>query len=84
VAGKDGTLAFRMKGAGEHLTAKTGSLTYDDALAGYAMTTAGEDLAFSIICNDSTHRGDGISVIDKIGMILVAHGTPDGRKALAK
>ena len=84
VAGKDGTLAFRMKAIGEHITAKTGSLTYDDALSGYATTTSGEDLAFSIICNDSTHRGDSISVIDKIGTILAGHVPSDGRKALAK
>src|SRR6266516_154373 len=84
IAGKDGTLAFRMKGAGEHITAKTGSLTYDEALSGYATTIAGEDLAFSIICNDSTHRGDSISIIDKIGTMLAGHVTPDGRKALAK
>ena len=84
VAGKDGTLAFRMKATGEHIAAKTGSLTYDDALSGYATTTSGEDLAFSIICNDSTHRGDSISVIDKIGTILAAHVPSNGRKALAK
>ena len=84
VAGKDGTLAFRMKAAGERITAKTGSLTYDDALSGYATTTAGEDLAFSIICNDSTHRGNSISVIDKIGTILAGLRSSDGRKASAK
>jgi D-alanyl-D-alanine carboxypeptidase/D-alanyl-D-alanine-endopeptidase (penicillin-binding protein 4) len=84
VAGKDGTLAFRMKATGERITAKTGSLTYDDALSGYITTTAGEDLAFSIICNDSTHRSDSISVIDKIGTILAGHTPSDELKASAK
>ncbi|MEP6705919.1 MAG: D-alanyl-D-alanine carboxypeptidase/D-alanyl-D-alanine-endopeptidase [Pyrinomonadaceae bacterium] len=84
VAGKDGTLAFRMKASGERITAKTGSLTYDNALSGYITTPAGEDLAFSIICNDSTHGSDSISVIDKIGTILAGQTPADGRKAPVK
>lgn len=84
VAGKDGTLAFRMKAAEERITAKTGSLTYDDALSGYATTAEGENLAFSVICNDATHRGSSIATIDKIGLALASLGSHDQRKTPQK
>lgn len=77
VAGKDGTLAFRMKAVGGRIVAKTGSLTYDDALSGYATTGEGEDLAFAVICNDATHARNSIAIVDKIALAIAAHGSPD-------
>jgi D-alanyl-D-alanine carboxypeptidase/D-alanyl-D-alanine-endopeptidase (penicillin-binding protein 4) len=54
VAGVDGTLAGRMRGtpAADNVHAKTGSMSYVNALAGYVTTAAGEHLAFAILLND--------------------------------
>lgn len=54
VAGVDGTLARRMRGtaAAGNVHAKTGSMTYVNALAGYVTSAAGEHLAFAILLND--------------------------------
>lgn len=54
VAGVDGTLARRMRGtaAEGNVSAKTGSMSYVNALAGYVTTKAGQRLAFAIILNN--------------------------------
>lgn len=70
VAGKDGTLASRMKGVAGRIVAKTGSLVYDNALSGYATSEDGEELAFALICNDSTGRGDSVAAIDRIALAI--------------
>ncbi|MCD4782909.1 MAG: D-alanyl-D-alanine carboxypeptidase/D-alanyl-D-alanine-endopeptidase [Candidatus Eremiobacteraeota bacterium] len=49
VAGKDGTLAYRMRGLPVY--AKTGSLKGHIALSGYVRTNAGQMLVFSIMTN---------------------------------
>ncbi len=54
IAGRDGSLAQRMKGtaAEGNVLAKTGSMTRVRAVSGYATTADGEPLAFSIIANN--------------------------------
>lgn len=56
VAGRDGTLASRLKGtrAESHVRAKTGTLRGVRALSGYTTTADGERLVFSIIANNFT------------------------------
>lgn len=53
-AGRDGTLAGRMRGtaAQGNVRAKTGSLTNVRALAGYVRTRDGEPLAFTVLANN--------------------------------
>ncbi|MDX6614496.1 MAG: hypothetical protein QOD75_3682 [Blastocatellia bacterium] len=75
VGGKDGTLASRLTATNGRIAAKTGSLTYDDSLSGYATTSDGRVLAFSIDCNDATSRGNSISVIDKIASVIASYSS---------
>jgi D-alanyl-D-alanine carboxypeptidase/D-alanyl-D-alanine-endopeptidase (penicillin-binding protein 4) len=53
-AGRDGTLAGRMRGtaAQGNVRAKTGSLAHVRALAGYVRTRDGEPLAFTVLANN--------------------------------
>jgi serine-type D-Ala-D-Ala carboxypeptidase/endopeptidase (penicillin-binding protein 4) len=57
VAGVDGTLASRMKGAGGRVIAKTGSLLIASTLSGYATTPEGRRLAFAVLMNLPSDRG---------------------------
>jgi D-alanyl-D-alanine carboxypeptidase/D-alanyl-D-alanine-endopeptidase (penicillin-binding protein 4) len=53
IAGKDGTLAQRMRGTrAEGLIGKTGTLANVRSLSGYITTADGETLAFSILANN--------------------------------
>ena len=73
IAGRDGTLAGRLKPLTERVSAKTGSLTYDNSLSGYLNTSKGQFWAFSIMCNDQTGRVDTIHLIDQIVALLAAY-----------
>ena len=56
VAGKDGTIAGRMKGtrAEGNVKAKTGTIMNVRSLSGYLTTTTGERIVFSAIANNFT------------------------------
>jgi D-alanyl-D-alanine carboxypeptidase/D-alanyl-D-alanine-endopeptidase (penicillin-binding protein 4) len=64
VAGHDGTLQGRLKNITGRVVAKTGSLTYDHSLSGYATMQSGDVLVFSIICNDATDKTHPVRTID--------------------
>ncbi len=68
IAGVDGTLQKRLPEVKGRVQAKTGSIRAVRALSGYATTTDGRTLAFSILCNDI--EGDeavgGVGRIDNI------------------
>lgn len=70
IAGRDGTLAGRLKNITDRVSAKTGYLTYDNSLSGYLTTSSGQVLAFSIMGNDQTSRGDSTRLIDQIVTLL--------------
>jgi D-alanyl-D-alanine carboxypeptidase/D-alanyl-D-alanine-endopeptidase (penicillin-binding protein 4) len=72
-AGRDGTLKPRLLREAGKVFAKTGTLTYDHSLSGYATSQNGEVLAFSIFCNDASGHNDPVHLIDEIARLLVAY-----------
>ena len=70
IAATDGTLGGRLGGVKGNILAKTGTITYVNSLAGYALTED-EVLAFSIIVNNVTRKRDGSGVIDQIATSLI-------------
>jgi serine-type D-Ala-D-Ala carboxypeptidase/endopeptidase (penicillin-binding protein 4) len=80
IAGRDGTLQGRLMPIAGKVSAKTGYLTYTHALSGYVTNANGEDLAFSVICNDATGRSRAGRTIDAIVTLLVQHGSQKSPK----
>ena len=74
LAGSDGSLEHRFlkTPVAGRVRAKTGSLNEVAALSGYATTLAGEQVAFSILVNDSKLGGTGSrELIDKLVRTIV-------------
>jgi serine-type D-Ala-D-Ala carboxypeptidase/endopeptidase (penicillin-binding protein 4) len=74
VAGADGTLETRLQGtaASGRILAKTGGLDHVRALSGFATTTGGERLVFSIFDNNNPQRGhDSAVAIDSIAVAMI-------------
>lgn len=81
IAGRDGTLAGRLRNLSDRVWAKTGSLTYDNSLSGYMVTAKGESLAFSIMCNDQTGRDASARLIDQILGLVAGQPTNSSEKS---
>ena len=71
VAGRDGTLAERMRGtaAEANVRAKTGTMSNIRTLAGYVRTQDGETLAFAIMADN--FEGSGAAAVGAIDRIAV-------------
>ncbi|MSO45842.1 MAG: D-alanyl-D-alanine carboxypeptidase/D-alanyl-D-alanine-endopeptidase [Acidobacteria bacterium] len=71
VAGRDGTLAGRMRGtaAEDNARAKTGTMSNVRTLAGYVRTRDGETLAFAIMAEN--FEGAGSAAVDAIDRMVV-------------
>jgi D-alanyl-D-alanine carboxypeptidase/D-alanyl-D-alanine-endopeptidase (penicillin-binding protein 4) len=83
LSGTDGTLAGRLRTHKDRISAKTGTLTYDNSLSGFIQTAGGEDLAFSIMCNDQIGRTSSLRLIDEIADILADYSS-DGPNKTSK
>lgn len=84
VAGRDGSLRKRLKGtsAEANLHAKTGSLRWAATLSGYATTTTGERVAFSLMLNRHVATA-GLSARDEIDALAVIVAGASGGSARA-
>jgi D-alanyl-D-alanine carboxypeptidase/D-alanyl-D-alanine-endopeptidase (penicillin-binding protein 4) len=81
VAGRDGTIRWRMEGseAEGRLRAKTGTLENVTSLSGYVENAAHRTLAFAILVNDFAGRASGaVRSVDALGAALAASGGPPG------
>jgi D-alanyl-D-alanine carboxypeptidase/D-alanyl-D-alanine-endopeptidase (penicillin-binding protein 4) len=81
VAGRDGTIRWRMEGseAEGRLRAKTGTLENVTSLSGYVENAAHRTLAFAILVNDFSGRASGaVRSVDALGAALAASGGPPG------
>ncbi len=71
IAGTDGTLGGRLSRVKGKIIAKTGSVTFVNSLAGYAMSEDNEVLTFAIIGNNITKKSDVSHIVDAIAASLV-------------
>jgi len=81
VAGRDGTIRFRMEGteAEGRLRAKTGTLENVTSLSGYVETAGRRTLAFAVLVNDFPGRAAAaVRSVDGIGAALAASGGAPG------
>jgi len=75
IAGRDGTIASRLKAtrAEANATAKTGSIANTRALSGYVRTADGETLAFSIIANSFAVPAATVNYIADVAVETLAN-----------
>jgi D-alanyl-D-alanine carboxypeptidase/D-alanyl-D-alanine-endopeptidase (penicillin-binding protein 4) len=87
IAGGDGTLSERMKNtaAEGRIFAKTGTVEHVVALSGYATTTRGAHLIFTILGNNnSLHAQTADAVLDAIAVAMIEELGPAPAKKRKK
>ncbi len=77
IAGKDGTIATRMRGtrAEGNVIAKTGSISNARSLSGFVKTRDGEMLVFSILANDFVIASSTITTMADLAVESLANFT---------
>ena len=69
--GQKGTLEHRLARLAGRLQAKTGTLRFANALAGFVTGADGDRLAFAVIVNNHTMPGrEAVAAIDEIALVL--------------
>lgn len=81
IAGVDGTLGGRLPKFKNRVFAKTGSITYVNALAGYAQIAGDETLAFVIFCNNETSKENSVTTVDQIASFIAGSGDSETMKS---
>jgi len=78
VAGRDGTIRWRMEGtpAAGRLRAKTGTLEGVTSLSGYVEAAGGDRLAFAVLVNDHNGQARTVRAVDEMGSVLAAGSVP--------
>lgn len=87
IAGTDGTLGGRLTAHKDRAFAKTGTIAYVSALAGYAEAKSGEKFAFAIFCNNETRPNDSTATLDRIAALILNYGdaeNPESNSNLKK
>jgi serine-type D-Ala-D-Ala carboxypeptidase/endopeptidase (penicillin-binding protein 4) len=79
ISGTDGTMGGRLSKVRGKVMAKTGTITFVKALAGYAQSSNNETFAFVVISNNQTRTNNPNSVIDSIVLNLAGVGS-DGKE----
>jgi D-alanyl-D-alanine carboxypeptidase/D-alanyl-D-alanine-endopeptidase (penicillin-binding protein 4) len=72
IAGTDGTLGGRLVKFKDKVFAKTGTITYVNALAGYAQISDDETLAFVVLCNNETSQQSSVPTIDQVTSLIAS------------
>jgi D-alanyl-D-alanine carboxypeptidase/D-alanyl-D-alanine-endopeptidase (penicillin-binding protein 4) len=74
IAGRDGTLAYRLKGtaAEGNARAKTGSFSNARAISGYVRSADGEPLVFSILANNFGRSADAAETAEDAIVVRLA------------
>ena len=75
IAGTDGTLGGRLVKFKDKIFAKTGTVTFVNALAGYAQISPDETLVFVVLCNNETSQQSSVATIDQVTSLIA--GYPD-------
>ena len=73
IAGTDGTLGGRLVKFKDKIFAKTGTVTFVNALAGYAQIADDETLVFVILCNNETSQQSSVSTIDEVTSLIAGY-----------
>lgn len=73
VAGTDGTLGGRLPKFKGRVLAKTGTITYVSALAGYAQAANNDQFSFVIFCNNETRPSEPTGIIDRIAAAIAEY-----------
>ena len=81
IGGTDGTLGGRFTKLKGKVIAKTGTITFVNSLAGYAVNKDGEVFTFAVISNNDTRKNGALATMDKTVGYLAGQTDDDLKNA---